>query len=50
MKKEGGYKPGAFYINDPACKTLSRMLGDVFTDVLRAAGVEQCPLPAVGMI
>ncbi|KAI5645442.1 hypothetical protein NE865_02529 [Phthorimaea operculella] len=45
MKKEGGYKPGSFYYKDIACVALDNMLGDMFKDMLKVAGVEECPLP-----
>lgn len=50
MKKQGGYKPGGFFMREPACKMFSTLMGDVFTDMLEAAGADECPLPAVGII
>ncbi|XP_026316746.1 uncharacterized protein LOC113227882 isoform X2 [Hyposmocoma kahamanoa] len=46
IKKQGGYKPGGLYMKEPACKTLSLLMGDLFINILQAAGVEECPLPA----
>lgn len=49
LKKEGGYKPGAFYLKDTLCKVLDLLVGDILDDILTAAGVDGCPLPPVSI-
>ncbi|XP_063532438.1 uncharacterized protein LOC134743075 [Cydia strobilella] len=44
-KKDGGYKPGSFYMKGPFCKTLQSLTGDLFNAILNATGVEECPIP-----
>ncbi|KAI5645441.1 hypothetical protein NE865_02528 [Phthorimaea operculella] len=44
MKKEGGYKPGSFYYKDKACVVMEKMFGDMWEDVLKIAGADDCPL------
>ncbi|XP_063361326.1 uncharacterized protein LOC134650296 [Cydia amplana] len=44
-KKDGGYKPGSFYMKGPFCKTLQSLIGDLFDAIVNATGFEECPIP-----
>ncbi|XP_047986404.1 uncharacterized protein LOC125226462 [Leguminivora glycinivorella] len=44
-KKDGGYKPGSYYMNGPFCQTVRALIGDLFNAILNATGVEDCPMP-----
>ncbi|XP_041986165.1 uncharacterized protein LOC121738275 [Aricia agestis] len=46
VKKQGGYKQGAFYMYKPLCEALKTMIGDIYKEFLtKAAGVDDCPVP-----
>ncbi|XP_063828138.1 uncharacterized protein LOC135077513 [Ostrinia nubilalis] len=46
LKKDGGYKPGAYYMKDTLCNLLKSIVGDIANDILSQAGSEGCPIPA----
>ncbi|KAL0822607.1 hypothetical protein ABMA28_004645 [Loxostege sticticalis] len=45
LKKDGGYKPGAYYVKDVVCKLLQKVVGEIADDIFAAAGIEGCPIP-----
>ncbi|XP_063376048.1 uncharacterized protein LOC134663570 [Cydia fagiglandana] len=45
IKKEGGYKPGYYYLKDTFCAIIKTVFNDVFQSFLEAIEVESCPIP-----